>query len=247
VARRRDSQQATETLQEIEGVFDRLADWVMHNPTRVLGVLGGILAVAAALGLYDWQRNRQLDQAAAAVAEVQSGYFRAMGAAPGSFQVAEPANPETGRQVREQYVERFLTVADEHSGTAPAVAARLEAGTLLEQAGDSTGALDAWRRAVEAAGAGTTLRGVALVRLARGLERQGLWAEAAAAHAEAGAIESLPIRGFALGDAARCYAEAGDVAEALAVYASLEELEDAPPAPDHVRARLEELRVSQAR
>ena len=98
MAQRSDSRQATETLQEIESVFDRLARWVASNPRQVLGLLVAILLVAASLSLWDWARDRRETRASAAVARVQVAYLSAMGAPPGSFEVVEPANPETGRQ-----------------------------------------------------------------------------------------------------------------------------------------------------
>lgn len=236
-----DTRQATETLQEIEGAFDRLAHWVQTHPAHVLAVLGAVLVVAAALGFADWSRNRSLDRAAAEVAEVQSEYLRAMGAGAGSYEIVEPANPETGRRVRREYVDRFLAAADAHEGTAAAVSALLEAGTLQAEMGDLDAAVSTWERARDQAAGGSALRGLAGVRLARGLEQQGRWQEAAEAHEAAGAIEALPTRALALADAARCYAEAGDREKAVDVYQRLQALEDAPPLPDHVKARLEEL------
>lgn len=142
-----DTRQATETLQEIEGAFDRLAHWVQTHPAHVLAVLGAVLVVAAALGFADWSRNRSLDRAAAEVAEVQSEYLRAMGAGAGSYEIVEPANPETGRRVRREYVDRFLAAADAHEGTAAAVSALLEAGTLQAEMGDLDAAVSTWERA----------------------------------------------------------------------------------------------------
>ena len=47
MAQRSASRQATETLQEIESVFDRLARWVAENPRQLLGALAAILIVIA--------------------------------------------------------------------------------------------------------------------------------------------------------------------------------------------------------
>jgi tetratricopeptide (TPR) repeat protein len=170
-----------------------------------------------------------------------------MGAAPGSFEVVEPANPETGRQVRREFVTRFLEVADEHAGAASAVAARMEAAALQDQAGDREAALESWRRAAdEAAGAGA-LEGLALVRLARALEARSLWEEAGIAHERAGGIEDLPTRFLALADAARCFAEAGDAERAVEIFERIEA--EAPDAtlPAHTEARLLELKAGRDR
>ena len=47
-------------------------------------------------------------------------------------------------------------------------------------------------------------------------------AEAAAEHEAAGALPDFPLRYFALADAARCYAQAGDRVRALALLERVE-------------------------
>jgi tetratricopeptide (TPR) repeat protein len=242
LAKRSDSRQATETLQEIESVFDRLARWAAENPRQVLQALAAILLVTASLSVWDWNRGRRETSASAAVARVQTAYFSAMGASPGSFEVVEPANPETGLRVRREFVARFVEVADEHAGTASAVVARMEAAALQDQAGDHEAALESWQRAADEAKSGSALEGLALVRLARALESRSRWAEAGAAHERAGGIQAMPTRFQALGDAARCFAEAGEVERALAIFQRVEA--EAPNAaiPEYTRARLLQLR-----
>jgi predicted negative regulator of RcsB-dependent stress response len=246
LAQRKDSRQASETLQEIESVFDRLARWVAGNPRQVLGLLAAVLVATALLSFWNWGRDRSETGASAAVAQVQAAYLSAMGAPPGSFEVVEPANPEVGRQVRREFVARFLEVADEHAGAASAVSARLEAAALQDQAGDGEAALESWRRAADEAEDESALKGLALVRLARALESRSRWEEAGAAHEEAGGIEEMPMRILALADAARCFAEAGDVERALAILERIET--EAPDArlPAHTKARLLELRAARS-
>jgi len=247
LAHRSDSRQATETLQEIESVFDRLGRWAAENPRQVLGLLGAILLVAALLSIWDWARDRRELGASAAVARVQAAYLSAMGAPAGSFEVVEPANPETARQVRREFVVRFIEVADEHAGTASAVAARMEAAALQDQAGDHEAALESWRSAADEASNGSALQGLALERLARALESRSRWEEAGIAHERAGGIEEMPTRFQALGDAARCFAEAGEPERALAIFQRIES--EAPDAvlPAHTKARLLELRAASRR
>jgi tetratricopeptide (TPR) repeat protein len=247
LAQRSDSRQATKALEDIESVFDRIARWVGEHPRQVLGLLGAILVLAATISVWDWGRDLSETRASAAVARVQNAYLSAMGAPPGSFAVVEPANPETGRQVRRKFVGQFLEVAEEHAGTASAVAARMEAAALQDQAGDHEAALESWRRAADEAEDQSPLRGLALVRLARALESRFRWEEAGAAHEEAGGIEKMPTRYQALGDAARCFAEAGEVERALAIFERIEA--EAPDAalPVHTRVRLLELRAASRR
>jgi tetratricopeptide (TPR) repeat protein len=141
-------------------------------------------------------------------------------------------------------VVQFIEVADEHAGTASAVAARMEAAALQDQAGDHEAALESWERAADEAKGGSALEGLALVRLARALESRSRWEEAGVAHQEAGEIEELPTRFQALGDAARCFAEAGDVERALAIFERIETAAADTALPAHTRSRLLELRTA---
>ena len=245
MAQRKDSRQASETLQEIESVFDRVAYWVARNPRQVLGLLGAILVLAASLGIWEWAQHRRETRASAAVARVQTAYLSAMGAAPGSFEVVEPANPETGRQIREEFITRFLEAADEHEGAAAGVSARMEAAALQDQAGHHDAALESWRRAADEARGGGALEGLALVRLGRALESRSRWEEAGAAYEKAGGNQDLPTRFQALADAARCLAEAGDVDRALEIFERIENEAPETELPAHTRARLLELRAAQ--
>ena len=109
-----------------------------------------------------------------------------------------------------------------------------------------------WIRPVERAvlklpAVGPALETLALSRLARALESRSRWAEAGAAHERAGGIEEMPTRHQSLGDAARCFAEAGEVERALAIFERIET--EAPDAaiPPHTRARLLELRAASRR
>lgn len=244
MARRRpDTREATETLQEIQGVFDRLADWVSRNPVPAIAIVAAILFGSAGAGLYRWQQERSATSAASAVAEVQAGYRDALGAAPGSEESNAPGDPEEARRLRSEYARRFAEVADAHAGTAAAVSARLRAGALHEELGDLEQAVAAWRAAAEGAPEGTALEALARVHLARGLELQERWDEAAAEHERAGGIEAYPARAYALADAARCWANAGEPQRALAAFDRAETASASAELPVHVAARMRELRA----
>lgn len=243
MASRKESQQATETLHEIESALDRVAGTAAENPTAVLAVLSGILLIAAGFGVVDWYGKRSEDQAGAAISQVQSEYLQAMGAAPGAVQVPEPANPEAGRQVRLEYVDKFLEAAREHSGSSAAVSALLEAAALQREAGDDEASLTTLALAVEESPPGTALRGLALVGLAGALEAAGQWSEAGDAFAEAADIPDFLTGAQALADAARCFAEGGDAARALELAERVETENPDFPIPAHTAARLAELRI----
>lgn len=242
MSRRDDSRKATETLEEIEGVLDRAAGWVAANPKPVLIVLGIVVGGAALVGGSQWWIERTKLWASGAVAEVTKEYFDAMGATPGAVTVPEPANPETARAAREEYAAKFVEVAEAHAGSTAAVDAWIEAGNLREQLDDAEGALAAWEKAAESAPSGSSVRALALARLAAGYEGADRWADAAEAWEQAGNIERYPLRHEALAFAARANVEAGETERAMALYDRIET--DAPDfdLPPHLASQRDELR-----
>jgi hypothetical protein len=217
-----DSTQATETLHEIESIFDRLASWVGQNPVPVLVGIGVALALAAGVGGFRaFHADREAD-ASAAVAEIQADYLEAMGAPAGSLDVPEPANAEAAAATRREFAVRFREAA--------------------ERERDREGAIAAWRAASENAPGGSTLQALARTRLAGGLEAAGDSAAAAAEYLAAGQVPDFPGRVRALGDAARAFADAGQTERALEVFGGIAD-EDARELPPHVASRLAELEV----
>ena len=61
----------------------------------------------------------------------------------------------------------------------------------------------------------------------------------------ASAISDFPVRYLALAEAARCYAEAGESAKALAAFERLQAEAPQLRVPAHIQARLTELRAVQ--
>jgi len=237
-----DSSQATETLHEIESIFDRAAQWTSQNPVFVLAGTAAVLLLAAGIGGYEaWRRSAEAS-ASAEVAKIEAEYLGAMGAKPGTLEILEPANAEVAAATRREYATRLLEAAERLGGTSAALGARLHAGGLLAELGDDEGALAAWRAAAEAAPRGSTLGALARTRLGAGLERAGDPAAAAEAYLAAGQVEDYPGRVLALGDAARCFADAGQTARALELFAGLSK-EEVAQLPAYVSARLTELRV----
>jgi hypothetical protein len=237
-----DSTQATETLHEIESVFDRAAQWTSQNPAVVLAGTAAVLLLAASVGGYQaWRASAEAD-ASAEVAAIQGEYLRAMGAKPGQLEILEPANAEAAAETRREYATRLLEAAERLAGTNAALSARLQAGGLLAELGDDEAALGAWRAAADAAPRGSTLGALVHARLGAGLESGGDPAAAAEAYLAAGQQEDYPGRVLALGDAARCFADAGQTERALEVFGRLSK-EDAAKLPAYVSARLIELRL----
>jgi hypothetical protein len=240
-----DSTPATETLHEIESIFDRTAAWATQNPALVLGLIAAILVTAAAVGGYRaWRADREADAAAEAAA-IEAEYLRAMGAGPGQIDVPEPANAEAAAETRREYATRLTEAAERLAGTRAAVTARLRAGQLRAEIGEPEAALAQWRAAAEAAPDGSALEAVARTRIGAGLEAAGDAAGAAEAYAAAGRAGDFPGRVLALGDAARCFADAGQPDRALEIFRGLTE-DEVAQLPVHVSARLRELAIRQA-
>lgn len=232
-----------ESAPDIGSALDRASNWVGENPLAFLLIVGAVLALTGGIGLARWWGERGEVRASEAVAEARAGFLRAMGAPPGASTFSEPANAETARKAREEYAASFAQVADAHAGTAAAVEAWLEAGNLREQLGQADAAIEAWQRAVADAPAGTPLRGLALERLATGYESKGAFAEAGAAHEEAANIASFPLRHYAMADAARAFAAAGDRDRAVALAERVASEAPDLDLPGHVQSRLDELRA----
>ena len=231
------------TLEEIEGIADRIASWIGANPVIVLAVGISILVAAAGYGGWVTWRSGREDRASFALASLERDYLNAMGAAPGTTEITEPANPETAKTVRREFAQKLLAMADQNSHTAASTVARLTAGDLLAAAGEPDKALEAWRAALGGVGGNQALRGITLRRIATVLEGQTKWSEAAAANLEAGGLAGFPLRRWALADAARCYAEAGNLEQAISLADQLEREGPANDLPEHLVAKLAELRA----
>ena len=237
--------EAANPIDELTSQVDHLAGWVGRHRQLALGGAALVLVAAAGWGAWEAIATRRELRASAALARAQADWRQAMGAAPDAREVTEPANPELAVRARRDSAQSLLAIAGENSGTRAAVVARLQAGNRLWELGDSQAALDAWEAARREAPADSPLRALVLLRLAEAHESQGRFGEAAAAFEEAGGIEAYPLRYAALGDAARCFAEAGDAARAVALFDRIEAEAPETILPDHARARLRELRIRQ--
>lgn len=232
-----------DTLEQLQSLGDRLMHWVAANPVVVLGTAAIVLVVAASIGGVRAWRDSTAEQASAAIAALHSEYVVAMGGEATDLDAPEPANPETGRRVRTEYVERFASSAREYAGTPAQALAALEASTIYESLGAPDQAREIVQQAVDGLPADSPVRAVAQRRIAALREGTGDYAGAAQAHLAAADTPGYPLRLDALGDAARCQAEAGNTSEALALFARIQS-----EAPEHrlsppLQARLSELQA----
>ena len=190
-------------------------------------------------------QESRLEESSAALGIVQAEYRQAMGASLDDVVVNEPANPETARRVREEYVARFAEVASEHAGTAGAALAGLEAGLLEQALGMPDEAVATWQTAVGELEPGDTIAALLELRLAAAFEADERWIEAGEAFERAAGIESFPLRQTARAEAARCYAEAGETDRALAAYDRVKSEDPAGFLPEHLDSQLLELQAAQ--
>lgn len=217
--RKSDSRQATETLEEIESVFSRMADWVSEHPRRFLLGLFAVLAAAALAGGVQSARTQRSTAAATDIGAIQAAFLAQMGANPGNPTFVEPANAESAREIRRDHAAQLLEAAARHEGSAAAAAARLEAGALLAEAGDGEAAAEAWRAAAQNAPKRSAVAATAWNRLAAA---ESDAAEASRLYEQAARVKRYPLARLALAQAARSAAEAGNPSRALSL---LEELE----------------------
>ena len=235
---------AAVALDQIESVGDRVGNWIADNAMLVLGAAVMVLVLAGGYGFISSSREGAREEASAALAEVEGAYLQAMGGTLDSVVIDEPANPETARRVREEYVGRYAAVASEYPGTIEAQLASLEQGALLQAVGRSEEAVATWQAALDASSEHASVRGLLFERIAGSGEIAGRWADAGAAHEAASQLAGFPLRYMALAEAARCYAEAGEDAKALALWDRL--MAEAPDhkAPPHIAGRMAELRAA---
>lgn len=243
--RESEPESAAQTLNEIESTADRLGEWIAENPRLILGVALGIILVAGAYALVTSSQETALEEASAALGRVQSDYRKAMGAAPDDLVVTAPANPETARRVRTEYVERFAEVVAAHPGTAGAALAGLEIGILDHDLGRPDEALAMWLETAQQVGSDSRIGALIELRIAAAYEAEERWLEAGEAFERAANVESFPMRHTARAEAARCYAEAGDVERALSTFERLQANDPDAFLPEHLNARLRELQAAQ--
>lgn len=235
---------ASDALEEIESFGERIAGWVGANPIPVLVGVALVLGVAGGYGGYvAWSSGRE-DRASVALAAVQRGYLEAMGATPGAVEIPEPANPATAAAARRDAVDKLLALSREHGGTTAALMASMEAGDLLVELGDRDRAIEVWQGIVDRPADGSALRGLLLVRIAQAHEAAGRWSEAGESYARAGDVEGYPLRAWALADAARAFAEAGDAARAQTLAVRVGTEPGAAALPERMVSELAELRAA---
>lgn len=240
MARKRnpDSAPAEETLEGIETVFDRIAESISSRPAVFLGIVLGALAFSGAGGLYLHQVKQKAEEAADHVSTIQREYFRDTGSAPGVFQESVPADSAVHKKVQKEYLSRFRQAAKNYPRTTAGVQALLEAATISVEFEGIPQGIELLREA-KTGSRTPDLRSLVSMRLGGLLEAAGELTAAGEEYLLASANESFPARFEALGEAARCFAEAGDEQQAVALFSKLETESPGFQLLPHVRHRLQ--------
>lgn len=233
---------AGETLDQIESRGDQIVEWVSTNPMLVMGTALALLVVAGAWGLTRSSMESSRNESAAALSRIQGDYRVAMGATPGTVEIPEPANPETARTVRTEYLEKYLEMAGDYEGSVAAALALLEAGRIQRALGEGDGAIETFERAVGQLDEASPVRALLQASIGATHEAAGRWSQAAEAYEAAASVANYPLRYEALADASRSYAHAGNDAKAIEIYAAIESEAPDYRIPPYLEARIGELR-----
>jgi len=238
------SEGAANAIAEIEGIAERGATWVSENLVLVGVLIAALLASAAGVGVYLSGRTAEAEAGSDALDSVHAAYLKAMGASPGAIDVPELANPTAAAAIREEFLQKFGEIADEYPGTVAGVLARLEQGNLSEAGGEFEDSIEIWRNTLAGLSSNPKLEAIVHQRIGQAYEDADQWLEAGEAHEAASAIQTNPLRYFAMADAARCYAEAGETERAKVLAQRL--FLEAPTLelPGQLGASLRELRTA---
>lgn len=239
------SEGTANTIAEIEGIAERGAAWVGENLILVGVLVAVLLGCAFLVGVYFSNQKAEAEAGSDALDSVRNAYLAAMGAQPGAIDVPELANQAAAAAIRDEFWTKFGEVADEYPGTVAGVLARLEQGNLSEAGGELENSIEIWRQTLAGLSGNPKLEAIVYQRIGQAYEDAGQWREAAEAHEAASAIETNPLRYWALADAARCFAHAGETDRARDLAERLELEAPTLQLPGELSAMFRELRTSQ--
>jgi predicted negative regulator of RcsB-dependent stress response len=201
--------------------LDTLATWFRLNQRPVLIGLGGMIAVAAAV--FIWQKS-----AATKIQNAERAFFQAQSATS-----QNPANAVT----------ELEKVATRYAGTSAGDRAGLLAAQSLLTQGKTPEALKRLE-ALAANGGAQRLGSTIQTLLAAAYENQNKPSEAAKAYLAAAAASQGDARMQREADAARAFMAAGNTVEAMKLWTALAKDESGPLAAE-AHVRLGELAVKQ--
>ncbi len=228
-------------IEEIEDLAEHAAQWIRDHLALTITLLVIVLGTAAGVGAFSAHRTRAAEVASDAFDRVATAYRKAMGADPDALEIPELANPAAAAAIQREFADQFAAVAEEYSGTVAAALARLEQGNLSAAAGETDAAIEIWQGAIDDLDGNPNLRAILEQRIGQAYDDDARWLEAAESYARAGAVESYPLRHWALAEAARCFQQAGELARAREIAQRV--TTEAPDLmlPQHLSTMLAEL------
>ncbi len=239
-------QHTPDMIEGFESGAERLARWIGENALLAGGLLLTVLAMAGGWGGYTSLQKSREAKASLALEQIRGDYLRDMGARPGDIEFPELANPATADRIREEYVEKFRAVAEQHRGSVAGTLALFEVAEILAALGRDEQIQAVWESALDASAGNDRLAGLLLQRVGESYERRESWVEAAEAHQAAAELEEYPLRYWALLDAARCLVAAGIPQQGLTLYRRVQQESPDLPVPDHLRLQFRELEAASA-
>lgn len=234
-------------LDEIESRGDALSEWISENPVPIMGTVGAILLGAAVFGFATSGINNSTLVASSDIASAKNEFRQAMGGAySGTLDIPELANADAARSTREEYLARFEQVATEHAGSDLGGYALMQVASLQADLENYDAAIAGFEQAAATYDADAPMLGIVYERIALLQEQTGDLDAAAASHMKASDITAYPLRYFALLNAARVQAEAGNTNEAIAHFDRITTESPDLLIPEHTQSLLLELKAQQA-
>jgi tetratricopeptide (TPR) repeat protein len=230
-----------EALAQIETHGDKLAEWVGKNSQQVVIALVAVLLVAGGVSLAKVNNRDKQDAAFAAVGAVDSEFKAESNLINELGESAQLANPESLKELRDTYAEKYEAAAAEHPNTTAGAMALFQAGVLKSQSDDEEAAVEKWEAALEEASGNAKLEALFGTRLASSYETLDRWEDAAKLYENLASEDSVYGEKRALADAARCYQHAGDEENANRLIEGLRGEEDLDGLPPHVKAKIQAL------
>jgi predicted negative regulator of RcsB-dependent stress response len=229
-------------IEEIEDLAERAAQWIRDHLALTITLLVVVLVTAAGVGAFAAHRTHSAEAASDAFDRVTTEYRKAMGADPDALEMPELANPAAAAAIQSEFADKFAAVAEDHSGTVAAALARLEQGNLIAAAGETDAAIEIWQGTLDDLAGNPNLRAILEQRIGQAYDDDARWLEAAESYARAGAVESYPLRQWALAEAARCFQQAGELARARELALRVDTEAPDLMLPQHLSTMLAELR-----
>ncbi len=206
-------------FERIEHGFEEVIAWcndhwpVLVTVLAILLIVGGVSA-----GIYEWRKSERA-AAFASLAEIERELAATLPVdASGGLGTSQPANPELAITPKQEAIESFQALSQEHVGDEVGFLASLRAAELQVELGEMEAAQESLAALADAPGVPASL--VATAHRLRGyvLEELERPAEAAEAYLAAAGLSDYPARADAFWQAGNTFERIGEWAQAVEAY-----------------------------